>query len=145
MKTQKFTLSQLNEAIAIARGWKWVHCPNSIHDKRRWLTTMTAPELELIGAVECGEDIERSLPMNVCPPDYTGSMDTAMPLLRELENYEITGYEYGKSFNGCRRLLRFMRGSTWQDVPWIIGIEAQAIAAAWYQWKFGVIVEIVSE
>lgn len=125
MKTQQFTPAALNEAIAIARGWKIEIEP----DGTRWVT-----------------DPDGNICMDVPDfTDFTGDIADAMPLLRELR---VAGLRY---FKDCvmiswapREGISYATGGV-HMFRGEIGKEAQAISCAWWQFTKGEIVEIVNE
>jgi hypothetical protein len=125
MKTQQMTRAQLREAIAELRGED--KCFAVTTDKQR-------REIEFYNLSKEYLDIPEVKVM----PDYLGSMDAAMPLLRELP---LAHMEYVGdailfiAFQSKRTgKIEFHEGRT--------GNEAEAIACAWWQWTTREIVEI---
>jgi hypothetical protein len=128
--TKQMTRSQLREAIAEKQGWTNLF-PN--WKEKGGYPNWMSPEGHMTAARE------------IKLPDYLGSMDAAMPLLRELPKVELTIFTTWQKVSFCS-----VRWGTGKKYPFgrvdaDFGKEAEAIACAWWQHTTGEVVELVEE
>lgn len=142
MPTKQLTPAALNAAIAEMREKKPDHSPiesQSYLPRREWRDSEGG---EWKNIRKDGETVW--LPRH----DYTGSMDAAIVLFRELPERSLDTIhdENGNELIEAAAFLREKMGyerSLSAEEP--IGREAIAICRAWYRWKTGEEIEIVEE